>query len=92
MNTLRLLYSLLFQDKSFGCLWICHGHQEVKIHTHFTPGEVFINTGESCPHHGCGSVRDGFDVRIIENGFVIVCDVKSHRRKITWVALEYKRM
>jgi hypothetical protein len=88
MNTLKLLCSLIFQIKEFGHLWVCNGSQEIEIHTCFTPDEVYVSLGDVCATHGCGAGNDCFDIKIVEGGFVIVCDIKSNRRKIKWLALK----
>lgn len=88
MNILKLLCALIFRVKRFGSLWVCNGSQKVEVHTCFTPDEVFVSFGDVCPTHGCGAGNDCFDVNIVEGGFIIVCNVKSNRRRIKWLALK----
>lgn len=88
VRSLKFLCAFAFRPKKFGYLWVGSGKQEIKIHTDLTPGEVFINLGQPRHSYGCGNGQDRFDTKIVDGGFIIVCDVTSTRRRIKWLALK----
>lgn len=62
---------------------------EYVVPLHFTPSEVYVafdEDGEYAPGV-CNADPDGFDVRVIPNGFVVAVELHSERRKLRWVAI-----
>jgi len=88
MNFLRLFCAFLFGTIRYGRIWISTGQQEIFVETKFTPKEVYLNYGGPWPSYGCGAGNDGFDVKIVPNGFIIFCNIKSTKRKIKWLAIK----
>ena len=66
---------------------VTSGSKSILIKTPFTPDSVWIFP--TLPHSTpvCQGQPDGFDVRIVPNGFVLITNINTESRKVNWVAI-----
>ena len=83
----ELLLKLLFSPSACGSLVVSAGSQEIKVTTCFKPSEVYLSLGEPEGKPGCGPRTDCFDIKYVEDGFVLITDTNSPRRKVKWKAI-----
>lgn len=86
INIIQFVLKILFGTCSSGNLIVSSSISSVDIKTGWTPKQVFISFENNCGTPVCGAHQDWFDVKIIHNGFIIQCNVKSSFRKISWIA------
>lgn len=87
-NVFQFIVKLLFGNSATGKLTISSTISQMEIKTGWTPKHVFVSLDNNCGMEACGSHQDWFDVKIVNMGFIIHCNVKSSFRKITWIATQ----
>lgn len=90
MNEIYKLIGVLediFCKKERGTIKLTHGKHEVFIPINrFCPKEVWISVSE-CNIGNCSNTEhDLFETVLTHNGFILICDIKSNKRKISWLA------
>jgi len=86
INILQFISKLLLGNSAAGNLTVSSAISQVEIKTGWTPKIVFIGFEGHSHSAVCGSHQDWFDVKIVNQGFVLQCNIKSSFRKITWMA------
>lgn len=86
MNPFRLIWSMIFGEFRSGKIWVS-GAEQIKVHTCWTPSQVWLSFGPAGSHGGCSGEPDCFDVKIVPHGFIVCCSIKTHRRRLRWIAI-----
>lgn len=87
INIFRLLLTLLARPSRRGSVTVSAGQREIRVHTCFTPDDVWVNLEPSKTVPVCHASPDCFDVTIVPGGFILICNIKSEHRKVKWIAI-----
>ena len=60
---------------------------EIFVPLPFTPDHVLTEASENHHPHICHAEPDGFDIKIVPDGFVIIATLHSKHRKLWWLAI-----
>jgi hypothetical protein len=82
-----ILLKLIFNPSACGSLVVSAGSQEIKVTTYFKPSEVYLSLSEPEGKPGCGPRTDSFDIKYVEDGFILVTNTNSPQRKVKWKAI-----
>ncbi len=88
INIFTFILKLIFGYSASGNLTVSSSISEIEVKPGWTPKHVFISLDGNPCIPVCGSHQDWFDVKIVKDGFILQCNIKSSFRKITWIATQ----
>lgn len=88
LNLFLLIMKILLKQHKQGSITVSFGKNDIHVPLGFQPDQVWINIEPSVTVPVCNAAPDCFDTKIVKDGFVISCNLKSQHRTIKWLALK----
>lgn len=83
----KFVFKLLARKFACGEVVVSSGSQELFVSTGFTPAEVYLELGDFEGGTGCNPISDGFDARKVPEGFILISNISSKKRNVSWKAI-----